>query len=280
MMWFRAALITALTACGFDPATTSDDGGTDGAVDTEPVSSGDSGRIVDPSAVLFEEDFEGEAVGQVPEGWQTFVGWVVNNGLNSLSSAVFAVVDEDRVRGGSRALHVQGGANPAQITRALPGGADRVFVRAWVYPTVQLGASPGRNHETLIGLRAGSGTASDEVRFGEIKGVIGTNEVPSDDISPTYDQWGTGPIIEPGGWRCIEVAFLGDTGSHEVRAWRDGELVHAVDDPSQWNNRVLGETFLDGKFGEVVLGWHSFSNLDHELWIDDVVVATERIGCG
>lgn len=207
------------------------------------------------------------------------MGWVVDNGQNQSTNGVFAVVDDDRARGGQRSLHVQGGSNPAQITHALPSGTDRVYVRAWIWSSVQLGASPGRNHETLIGLRTGSGTASDEVRFGEIKGVIGTNEVPSDDISPTYDAWGTGPVIAPDGWRCIEVAFLADAVPHVVRAWRDGEQIHEITDPSQWNNRVLGDTFLDGKFGEVVIGWHSFSNLDNELWFDDVVVATERIGC-
>jgi hypothetical protein len=268
-------MFTALLACA-EPDPTSVPSPSDTATGT-PTEVGTTPGP-DPAAVLFEEDFDGGTVGAVPDGWDTFVGWVVNNGQNTPDASVFALVDDDRARSG-RALHVRGGANPAQITRPLPDGADRLYVRAWVWPTVQLGASPGRNHETLIGLRAGSGTASDEVRFGEIKGVIGTNEVPSDDISPLYDQWGEGPTIAPDGWRCVEVAFLGDGDSHEVHAWRDGEEVHAIDDPSQWNNRVLGETFLDGKFGEVVLGWHSFSNLDHELWFDDVVVATERIGC-
>lgn len=270
-------MILALAACAPSPTTPS---APDSPSPADSASVGtDTAPTIDPSAVLFAEDFDATDLGAVPAGWSTFVGWIVDNPQNTLASAVFAAVDDDRARAG-RALHVRGGANPAQITHPLPVGTDRVYVRAWVWLTVQLGASPGRNHETLIGLRAGPGTASDEVRFGEIKGTLGTNEVPSDDLSPTYPSWGAGPTIAPGGWRCVEVAFLGDSASQEIHAWRDGEEVHAIDDPSDWNNHVLGETFLDGKFGEVVLGWHSFSNLDHELWIDDVVVASERIGCG
>jgi len=34
-----------------------------------------------------------------------------------------------------------------------------------------------------------------------------------------------------------------------------------------------------GKFGELVVGWHSFSNVDNTVFIDDVLAATERTGC-
>lgn len=235
------------------------------------------GRV--PEGWILSEDFEASAVGTVPDGWDDYVGWVVNGGQNLPGRDVHALVDGARAAEGAHALLAVGGSRPAQIAHALPDGTDRVFVRARVWSEQQLGAVPGRNHETLIALRAGSGTVSDEVRFGEIKGVLGTNEVPSDDISPRYEAWGGGPVIEAGAWHCIEVAFLGDSDHHAVRAWRDGTLVHEVTEPSQWNNRVLGERFLEGKFGEIVLGWHSFSNVDNRVWVDDVVVATDRIGC-
>jgi hypothetical protein len=64
-----------------------------------------------------------------------------------------------------------------------------------------------------------------------------------------------------------------------VIAWSDGAEVHRVDEPSDWNNGALGSTFLAGKFVEFMMGWHSFSNVSNELWFDDLVVATEKIGC-
>ncbi len=232
----------------------------------------------DPATVLFEEDFEAAAPNTVPDGWDSFVGYVVNMN-NEPGGMAFALADDSRAHAGSQALHVRGGSSPAMITRPLPAGTDRVYMRAYVWTTVKLGQNPGNNHETLIGVRGSVGQANEEVRFGEIKGVIGTNEVPTDDISPTMDQWGQGPLIEAERWNCIEVAFVAEPGAHFVQAWRDGEEVHRVDDPSQWNNGALGTDFLTGKFNEFIVGWHSFSNLDNELWVDDLVVATERVGC-
>jgi len=229
--------------------------------------------------LLFEEDFETTDRDTIPAGYRNFVGWQVDNSNNDLSKDVFAVVDTDRVHRGSRALHVRGGGQPAQITKELPGGLDRLYVRFWMWTTEKLGAAPGRNHEHVIALRASSGNASNEVRFGEIKGVIGTNEVPSDDISPKADQWGTGPEISAGQWHCMEVSFDARNDPHVLRASRDGEEVHAITDTSQWNNRTAPSTFLQGKFGELVVGWHSFSNLVNEVWFDDLVVATEPVTC-
>ncbi len=246
--------------------------------DSSTSDPGDSSTGVDPATVLFEEDFEAAAPGTMPAGWDSFVGYVVNMN-NDPGGSAFALADATRAHTGTQSLHVLGGSTPAMLTRPLPSGTDQIYVRAYVWLTVQLGQNPGHNHETLLGIRGSVGQANEEVRFGEIKGVVGTNEVPSDDISPTMDQWGMGPLVEAGRWNCIEVAFVSTPGAHEVRAWRDGEDIHLVDDPSQWNNGALGSDFLTGKFNEFIIGWHSFSNVDNELWVDDLVVATERVGC-
>jgi hypothetical protein len=39
-------------------------------------------------------------------------------------------------------------------------------------------------------------------------------------------------------------------------------------------------TWLDGKFVEVVLGWHSFSSATNDVWLDDLVLSNAPIGCG
>lgn len=243
--------------------------------DREPV---EDATLPDPNTLFFSEDFEATPDDAVPDGWDSFVGYVVNMN-NDPGGPAFALVDSSRPRGGNRALHVRGGQQPAMLTRPLPSGVDRVYVRVYVWLTGRLGQNPGNNHETLLGIRASVGGAHDEVRFGEIKGVIGTNEVPSDDISPKMDEWGMGPIIDAGRWNCLEVAFLANGPNHEVRAWNDGVEVHRVNDPSQWNNRGLGADFLADKFNEFIVGWHSFSNYDNEIWFDDLVVANERVGC-
>ena len=258
-------------------ATSTASAGTGGSASGTATASS-SGSGLNPDAIVFSEDFESAGNDTVPSGWDSFVGYVVNMN-NSKSGQAYALADSSKAHQGTMALHVKGGQSPAMLTRPLPAGTDKLYMRAYVWLDKKLGQNPGNNHETLIAIRKSVGGAHNEFRFGEIKGVIGSNEVPSDDISPTQRQWGKGPVIEAGKWNCIEVAFLGDGAKHEVVAWNNSVEVHRVNDPSQWNNKALGSTFLDGKFVEFVLGWHSFSNFGNEVWFDDVIVATERVGC-
>jgi hypothetical protein len=109
--------------------------------------------------VLFSDDFEAGVVGEAPSGWGTFIAW--QQDIATPPADNFArVADVD----GSRVVHFMGGSNPAQLTRALPPGANKVYLTARVKMTRQLGQNPGANHETLIGIRGTSGGANDEVR--------------------------------------------------------------------------------------------------------------------
>jgi hypothetical protein len=226
---------------------------------------------------FLSEDFEAQTVGQQPTGWDNFVAWN-KNGMNP-SGDTLALVDETRAHGGKRSMHFHGGQNPAMITKTLPTGTNKLYVRAYFWMSRQLGMNPGANHETLIGIRGTTGGASDEVRFGEIKGVIGTNEVPSDNISPKMDLWGKGPVIPANAWACIEVAFLADQANHTLHAWHDGTLVHEVTSGDQWQNGSMPATWLNGKFLEVIVGWHSFSSNTIDVWMDDLVLSTSPVGC-
>jgi hypothetical protein len=250
-------------------------GGASGSAGTEAT--GGSGGSSMPGVGFLSEDFEAGTKGQAPMSWDTFVAWN-KNGQNP-SGETLALIDDTRAHGGTKSVHFHGDGNPAQITRPLPANTTKLYVRAWIYMTRQLGMNPGANHETLIGIRKTTGGANDEVRFGEIKGVIGTNEVPTDNIAPTMDRWGMGPAITANAWHCYEVAFLADTAQHTLHAWVDGMLVHEVTAPDQWQNGAMPADWLNGKFVEVVLGWHSFSSATNDVWLDDLVLANERIGC-
>ncbi len=162
------------------------------------------------------------------------------------------------------------------MTLPLASGTNKLYVRGYFYMTRQLGQNPGANHETLLGIRK---DGNNEVRFGEIKGVIGVNEVPSDNITPKMDLWGKGPLIAANKWACIEVAFLGDQAQNEVHAWADGTEVIAVTSGDQWQNSTMPPAWLNGKWNEFMIGWQSFSSASNEVWIDDLVLAPSRINC-
>jgi hypothetical protein len=232
------------------------------------------------AAPFFTDDFDADTTGQAPTGFDAFIAYTLN-GQNP-NGTTLALVDETRAHSGKKSVHVHGGSSPAQIGKTLPTGLARLYMRAFVYMTRQLGVHDPNtsNHESLFVLRKNPSGADNEVRFGEIKGALGVNEVPTDDISPVDTQWGKGQIIPANDWVCVEVAFLGDLPQHQLLAYANGTQVFSVTAPDQWEHQAAGPTFLNGKFVQAVFGWQSFSNVDTDLWIDDVALSTTPIGCG
>jgi hypothetical protein len=231
---------------------------------------------------FFSDGFESGTVGMQPPGWMNFIAYVANNSMNP-SGTTMAVVDSTRAHSGTKSVKVHGGSSPAQLTRALPTGTNKLYVRAWIYLTRQLGLNTGTNHDTLIGIRRNPNGADDEVRFGEVlgaqgKGALGTNVVPSDDFSPRLATVTTATVA-PNRWACFEVAFLADQPQHTLSAWVDGTMVHSVTSPTAWEHGNEQATWLTGRFVQVIMGWQSFSGVDTDLWIDDVVLSTSPIGC-
>ena len=242
------------------------------------TSSGGAGGT--SQAPFFTDDFDADTTGKAPTGFDAFIAYTLN-GQNP-SGTTLALVDETRAHSGKKSVHVHGGSSPAQIGKALPTGLTRLYMRAFVYMTRPLGMHDPNtsNHESLFVLRKNPSGADNEVRFGEIKGALGTNEVPTDDISPVAADWGKGQVIPANVWVCVEVAYLGDLPQHQLLAYANGTLVHSVTAPDQWEHKAAGATFLSGKFVQAVFGWQSFSNVETDLWIDDIALSATPIGCG
>jgi hypothetical protein len=236
---------------------------------------------------FFMDDFEAGTTGKQPGGWDNLIAYN-KNGSNP-SGTTLALVDTMHVHGGTQAVHFHGDSNPAQLVKALDTGMTKLYIRVWVYMTRKLGQQTdmSANHETLIALRRVSGGVNDEVRFGEIKGVVGVNEVPSDNISPTMDKWhqATGPLIPADAWACLEVAFLADSSPNTLHAWTGGTLLQEVTSvgTDAWQNGSMPADWLAKKFGgtpsEIVIGWQSFSNAANDVWMDDLILSTSPIGC-
>ena len=227
-----------------------------------------------PANALLSADFESDAVGKQPAGWHNFIAY--NTDATNPQSNLQAIVDATRPHRGNNSLHVKSDGSPAFLTLPLPANINKLYVRGYFYMTRKLGQNPGANHETLFGIRKDKDT---EIRFGEIKGVLGVNETPSDNITPKMDQWGKGPLIAADKWVCIEGAFIGDKTQHEVHGWADGTEVISVTSGDQWQNNVEPATFLNGYWKEFMIGWQSFSSAANEIWIDDLVLSPTRVNC-
>lgn len=233
---------------------------------------------VNGAGVLFSETFENGTVNTQPAGWQNFIGWVPNNG-NTVSGSQYALIDSAKAYTGTKSIHFKGGAAPAQIVRELPAGTQRLYTRAYVNMSVPMGNVAGDNHEHIFGIKK-TFDANDEIRVGQIKGVLGTNHIPSDNIAPKQDKWWSGPQMAANTWYCVEVDYLADQAYDTLKMRVNGTEVHSITSAADWNNGALAADWMSDKFKYVMFGFHSFSSRTADVWMDDLVVSTQPIGCG
>lgn len=241
-------------------------------------SSGATSSVNNGVGVLFSDNFESGTANTQPAGWENFIGWVPNNG-NTASGAQYALVDSTKAYTGTKSVHFKGGAAPAQLIRQLPAGTQRLYTRAYVNMSVAMGNVAGDNHEHILGLKK-TKDANDEIRVGQIKGVLGTNHIPSDNIAPKMSQWYSGPQMAANTWYCVEVDYLADQAYDTLRMRVNGNEVHSITSSSDWNNGALAADWMSDKFNYVMFGFHSFSGRSADVWMDDIVVSTQPIGCG
>ncbi len=232
---------------------------------------------------IVNDDFEGNAPNTSPAGWGTYVGF---SSTDNPAGGASALVDTTRAHSGTKSvLFKTPGAQPTQITKALPPGLTTVYMRAWVYNTSTIGGHDinAYNHEHIFALRQSVGSEGTEFRFGQSKGTVGANIVPSDALSPNVFGGGfnaaTQPTIPANVWNCIELGLLGGRPQNVVIASLNGKEVFRIDSPDDWHAATPGN-FLDGYFKEVVFGFRSFTNgVNGNIWMDDIRVSTSPIGC-
>jgi hypothetical protein len=257
------------------PASSSEDGSGDGPSPESGIGSGTG---------FFTDGFESDAVGSQPAGFGNLIDYI-ENGTNPNSSGDFATVDTTHVHSGAHAVHFHvatGTSNPSFLTYTLPAGTNTLYVRAWVYLSQQLGdnaASQNDNHETLFALNGSPGNVNNEIRFGAIKGTVGVNATPSDNITPLQASWNGPPSVPATTWTCLEIAFLGAPTQNELHAWTSDVDLFDVTTPTQWQNGTMPMDWLSGEFVEIDLGWQSFSGFGADVWVDDLVLGNDRIGC-
>lgn len=238
-----------------------------------------------PGAAFFFDDFEAGAVGTQPAAWDSWINYS-NVAGNAAGNPQFALLDDTQSNSGAQSIHfhTEGATQPAMLTLALPPGLSSVYIRAFVMSRIAVGgvaADAVSNHETLIGLRATSNDGNDEIRFGGAKGALGFNAVGpgrNDAVAPLANLWGSAPGMQPGQWHCVEIAFV-NSGTPRATATLDGTVVRDVTSPQGWHIPVSNQ-WLDGLYNEVMIGWQSFSVAPaNDVWMDDVVLSEQPIGC-
>jgi hypothetical protein len=107
-------------------------------------------------------------------------------------------------------------------------------------------------------------------------------------LAPGYDCCmpcagpGAPVAITLGQWTCLEWQF--DGAQNEMRLWADGVLIPELTvSGATTAGSCVGATFTGGVFDQVSLGWAKVNSEDAgtmDMWLDDVSIDTQRIGCG
>jgi hypothetical protein len=84
-------------------------------------------------------------------------------------------------------------------------------------------------------------------------------------------------------WTCFEWEF--DGAGNQMHLWLDGALVSDADVITTGTQCVTPQppnnTWQAPAFANVTIGWLQYqaSNVAIEVWMDDLVIGTERVGC-
>lgn len=111
---------------------------------------------------------------------------------------------------------------------------------------------------------------------------------------PGSDCWvqGHGAVMPAGRWVCAEFSLEGQTANVGMRLWLDGEEIQAlhVEPTAEWRGDACvhqdAVTYTwpapTVGFEGLSLGWESYNEdeVARVLWLDDVVLSRDRIGCG
>jgi hypothetical protein len=97
------------------------------------------------------------------------------------------------------------------------------------------------------------------------------------------DCWDHSDTVMPTqSWACIEWRFV--VASDEMQLWLDGveiEDIHVMGSGEGCGGQDLNGLWPAPRaFDRLRLGWERYQESDERnVWIDDIVVSTERIGC-
>jgi hypothetical protein len=243
----------------------------------------------DRANLLFADDFEAHTRGEHPVApWSEA----------TFKSGAVITVDAEHAFSGQQALHVftprgaryRRGYVAIHLKSPVPDAMSGMYGRAMVFldaaPIPLTGAPPV--HWTLL---QGEGRSADDrynsiYRLG-VEGKDGTQLMANFETTPpvTTDCKRQSTLTLPvRRWTCVEWQF--EVASNEMRYWRDGrEIVHVAGRVVKANacrgNDLQGEWLAPPKFDSFYIGFERYADSanDQHLWLDDVAISKQRVGC-
>jgi hypothetical protein len=238
-----------------------------------------------PCPGLFCEDFESGAL--APEKW------TVTSGVDHVDDATPpSVIASDRAAHGKYAAHFHGKGNVMNddafiVTKGLAAAlAVHHFGRLYFYVPTR----PTSGHTMWILGGTAAMSANPKLRDFEVATINGGWQLGFDQLGMTpsgeevfYPQ-GQVPAAK---WTCLEWEFNDQPDSDSL--WIDGKSLGSLDDQhiNYPAGHVPGAPIFDGKSTGLIGGfttysfgfydWHPSADLD--VYFDDIVLDTKRVGC-
>jgi hypothetical protein len=250
---------------------------------------GGSAFAADAPVTLFTDDFEARQSGVVPAApWKE----------ESYNTGVTIRVDAERAFSGKQALHVHDprgaqyrrGYLAIHLKSPLPALTSGMYGRAMIWldaaPEALHGAPPV--HWTLL---QGEGRSADDrynsiYRLG-VEGADGLGLMANFETTPpvtTDCKQRSARSLPVKRWTCIEWHL--EAAPNELEFWIDGRRIAHVRYRAGASAACKGDD-LGGRwvapptFDSFYIGLERYADSanDQDLWIDDVALAQERVGC-
>jgi hypothetical protein len=239
--------------------------------------------------VLFSDDFESHAAGELPGApWSEA----------TFKTGAVIKVDAEHAFSGKQALHIltprgakyRRGYLAIHLKNPVPDAQPGMYGRARVFldaaPIALADAPPVQ--WTLL---QGEGRSADDrynsiYRLG-VEGKDGLSLMANFETTPpvtTDCKVKSARALPPGRWTCVEWHLK--AASNEMQFWLDGREVVRVSGRARSANACRGDD-LEGewrappKFDSFYIGLERYADSanDQNLWIDDVALSAQRIGC-
>jgi hypothetical protein len=262
-------------------------GGSGGAVPTDTRTPDDLARDAIDAPVtaclapaLLCEDFESYAPGSnLAPTWTT-----------DLTGGTLAV-DATKPFAGTKGLHIKADANASSLLQIVKQGAplfpvakNAFYGRMMIWLTQMPTGAVHFNTVQANGLMPGTGQIA-KYAYGAMyaRFMAGYTVRPSETALPTIDCGKSGTTGYPEkSWACAEWQF--DGPSNEMHYWIEGKAQTSVDvvkvGGGCTGTQPAGGVWQSPTFNKLMLGWYAQPfPTPIEVWIDDIVIGTERVGC-
>jgi hypothetical protein len=208
-------------------------------------------------------------------------------GPNCFDGSGKAVIDGAQAHTGSKSVRIDPGSSYCGhafiISPLVASMGPVVYARFYL----RLAQPLGDQHVTLVSLHdAVESTASNaqDLRIGGQSSILMWNRSKDDATLPSLSPTGIAASVKlpAATWTCVEFGL--DSAMGTIQTWVDGVAVTGLqldsiktpDIDTAWLNSL--PTWMP-KVSDLKIGWEAYGGTTNTVWIDDVALGTNRIGC-